>query len=277
MSKLGAALLAAAVAVCAALLAASFSGCASSTASRRHRGSFRASSFRDRSSFRAGSSRTGPGEISHTVQPGENFYRIGLAYGLSAEDLMQANQMRDPRELRVGQVLLIPRTATGRRSSDAEMAEVAPPTDDDSPAITHDRSFAPRFEWPIAGGTISSPFGVRNGVMHDGVDIATAPGTPVRAASDGRVIFSGRLRGYGNVVILQHENNFVTVYAHNSYNAVSEGAEVKLGQVLGEVGTTGRTTGPNLHFEVRHDNIAGDPMQYLPPPERPAALAGGGS
>ena len=120
-----------------------------------------------------------------------------------------------------------------------------------------------RFSWPVPGGVLSSAFGIRNGVMHDGVDIAAPAGTPVHAADRGVVIFSGRLRGYGNVVILRHDDHYVTVYAHNRLNSVREGDYVARGQIIAEVGTTGRTTGPNLHFEVRHDNLARNPLNYL--------------
>lgn len=126
------------------------------------------------------------------------------------------------------------------------------------------RGPAPRFDWPVVGGVVSSGFGMRNGVMHDGVDIATPVGTPVHAAADGRVIYAGRFRGYGNVVIVEHSNHYVTVYGHNAANKVHEGQEVFRGQVISKVGTTGRTTGPNLHFEVRHDNVASNPLRYLP-------------
>ncbi len=102
--------------------------------------------------------------------------------------------------------------------------------------------------------------------MHDGIDIAAPVGTPVHAAAAGRVIYAGRVRGYGNVVIVQHANHYATVYAHNSVNKVREGQSVSRGQVISKVGTTGRTTGPNLHFEVRRDNVASNPLRYLPPP-----------
>ncbi len=120
-----------------------------------------------------------------------------------------------------------------------------------------------RFSWPVPGGVLSSPFGIRNGVMHDGIDISAPAGTPVRAADLGLVIFSGRLRGYGNVVILRHDDHYVTVYGHNRVNSVREGDRVARGQIIAQVGTTGRTTGPNLHFEVRHDNLARNPLNYL--------------
>ena len=100
--------------------------------------------------------------------------------------------------------------------------------------------------------------------MHDGVDIAVPVGTPVTAAASGRVIFAGRMRGYGKIIIVQHQNHYVTVYAHDSTNLVREGQMVSRGQLIGRVGRTGRTTGANLHFEVRHNNIASNPLLYLP-------------
>jgi murein DD-endopeptidase MepM/ murein hydrolase activator NlpD len=113
---------------------------------------------------------------------------------------------------------------------------------------------------------VTSGFGMRHGTMHDGVDIAAPIGTPVRAADAGVVVFAGRLNGYGNTVIVRHSDNYVTVYGHNSRNLVAEGAGVARGQSIAEIGTSGRTSGPNLHFEVRYDNLAYDPLSYLPPP-----------
>jgi len=112
---------------------------------------------------------------------------------------------------------------------------------------------------------LSSGFGLRHGAMHDGVDIAVPVGTPVMAAASGRVIFAGRMRGYGRIIIIQHDNHYVTVYAHDSINLVREGQMVSRGQVIGRVGRSGRTTGANLHFEVRHNNIASNPLLYLSP------------
>jgi murein DD-endopeptidase MepM/ murein hydrolase activator NlpD len=101
--------------------------------------------------------------------------------------------------------------------------------------------------------------------MHDGVDIAAPVGTPVHAAAAGRVIYAGRVRGYGNIVIVQHADHYATVYGHNSINEVRAGQSIARGQVISKVGTTGRTTGPNLHFEVRRYNVAHNPLAYLPP------------
>jgi murein DD-endopeptidase MepM/ murein hydrolase activator NlpD len=131
----------------------------------------------------------------------------------------------------------------------------------------------------VSGGLVSSGFGIRDGVKHDGIDIASPAGTPVRAAAGGSVIYSGKLRGYGNVVIIKHDEHYVTVYAHNRANLVTEGSSVSEGQVIAEIGTSGHTTGPNLHFEVRRDNVAYDPLEYLPAREAvsPNYASSGGS
>ncbi len=118
---------------------------------------------------------------------------------------------------------------------------------------------------------------MRDGVMHDGVDISAPFGTAVRAADNGAVIFCGRMRGYGNVVIVRHDDHYATVYGHNEENDVREGERVRRGQIIARVGRTGRTTGCNLHFEIRRDNLARNPMNYLVMPATASAprLAGG--
>jgi murein DD-endopeptidase MepM/ murein hydrolase activator NlpD len=118
----------------------------------------------------------------------------------------------------------------------------------------------------VSRGVVSSGFGIRDGAKHDGVDIAAPAGTPVYAADSGVVIFSGTLHGYGNTVIIRHDDNYVTVYGHNQRNLVREGIRVSRGDEIGAIGRSGRTTGANLHFEVRRDNVAQDPLAYLPQP-----------
>lgn len=129
--------------------------------------------------------------------------------------------------------------------------------------------------WP-ASGSVSSSFGPRGNAHHDGIDIAAPEGTPIRAALDGSVAYVGALRGYGKVVILAHDDGLTTVYAHNSKNLVSHGARVPRGAVIASVGQTGRTTGPNLHFEVRKNNQARDPLVFLPK-KTPSSLVAQGS
>ena len=193
---------------------------------------------------------------THTVARGETVYRIAHAYGTTPQRLMEANGLADPRDLRVGQMLVIPVEGVASASSFGIPDEwVMPPR--------ADRQFA----WPVAAGVVSSPFGIRNGVMHDGVDISAPVGTPVDAADDGVAIFTGHMNGYGNVVLLEHSGGYVTVYGHNYRNLVHEGQRVARGQQIAEIGATGRASAPNLHFEVRYENHAQNPLAYLPVPQ----------
>jgi murein DD-endopeptidase MepM/ murein hydrolase activator NlpD len=121
-------------------------------------------------------------------------------------------------------------------------------------------------QWPVAG-QLSSPFGVRDGRMHDGIDLAVGEDTPVLAACDGVVAYAGdRLRGYGNLVIVRHTGGLSTLYAHNHRLLVREGEPIARGQAIALSGQTGRASAPHLHFEVRKDSIARDPLGYLQRP-----------
>jgi len=121
--------------------------------------------------------------------------------------------------------------------------------------------------WPV-DGHVTSRFGPRGGSFHDGLDIASPLGTPILAAASGEVIYNGTLRGYGNIVILRHREGYVTVYAHTQKNLVQEGERVRRGQAIARIGQTGRASGPHLHFEVRKDNLARDPLRYLSEDQR---------
>ena len=126
--------------------------------------------------------------------------------------------------------------------------------------------------WPVEG-TLSSPFGRREGRAHDGIDLAVAEDTPVRAACDGVVAYAGNgLRGYGNVVIVRHAGGLATLYAHNHELEVRVGDVVARGQIIARSGQTGHVTAPHVHFEVRLGSIARDPLGYLPPNEQHADL-----
>lgn len=118
------------------------------------------------------------------------------------------------------------------------------------------------FIWPV-NGTVTSGFGQRWGRLHAGIDIAAPTGTPVRAAQAGIVIFAGSQGGYGNLVLIAHGNGIVTAYAHLSAFGAGEGATVSQGQTIGRVGSTGHSTGPHLHFEVRVNGSPVNPMGYL--------------
>ena len=116
--------------------------------------------------------------------------------------------------------------------------------------------------WPVSG-PVTSPFGWRWGRMHEGIDIAVPTGTPVHAAQSGRVIIAGWMGGYGNLVVIDHGGGLSTAYGHNSAFAVGSGASVSQGQVVAYAGSTGNSTGPHVHFEVRVNGSAVDPLGYL--------------
>ena len=124
--------------------------------------------------------------------------------------------------------------------------------------------------WPVPGySRVSSPFGYRIhpvlGIkkLHTGIDIPAPTGTPTVAVSSGTVIYSGVQGSYGNTVMIQHDNGLVSLYAHNSSLVVKVGDQVKKGQVVAKIGSTGRSTGPHLHFEIRVNGTAQNPLNYL--------------
>ena len=118
------------------------------------------------------------------------------------------------------------------------------------------------FIWPVSG-TVTSPFGWRWGRMHEGIDIAVPYGTAIHAAASGTVIMCGWLGGYGNLVVIDHGGGISTAYGHQSSIAVACGQQVSQGQTIGYVGSTGHSTGPHVHFEVRVNGGAVDPLGYL--------------
>jgi murein DD-endopeptidase MepM/ murein hydrolase activator NlpD len=119
--------------------------------------------------------------------------------------------------------------------------------------------------WPVDQGQLSSPYGRRWGRLHEGIDLAAPTGTPVRAARGGTVLYAGNtLRGYGHMVVLQHDGDFLTAYAHNSVLLVRVGDQVKAGQMIARVGQSGRATAPHLHFELRKGQVPQDPLRFLP-------------
>ena len=202
------------------------------------------------------------GGTIHVVRPGENLYRISKHYGVSVEMLVRANGIRDVTNVAVGQQLRIPGASRSQ-----PMASVSPGAGargggqvDGAAAL---RESDLRFSWP-ANGHVNSKFGWRGRRRHEGIDIKADRGAPVRASEAGRVIYSGKLKDYGRVVVIKHAGRYSTVYAHNHRNRVKRGQFVEKGDQIADVGRTGNATGPHLHFEVRRDRVAHDPMHFLP-------------
>lgn len=120
------------------------------------------------------------------------------------------------------------------------------------------------FSYPLSVISVSSDFGYRWNRQHAGIDLAADSGTPITAADSGTVIFSGVCSGYGNLIILDHQNGYTTYYAHCSVLYAAEGAKPEKGEIIAEVGSTGNSTGPHLHFEIRKDDEPQNPASFLP-------------
>jgi len=121
------------------------------------------------------------------------------------------------------------------------------------------------FIWPVPSSSkISSPFGKRWGRPHEGFDIAAQSGAHILASNDGVVVYSGNeIGGYGNLIILAHKGGLFSVYGHNKENFVTKGQVVKKGHVIARVGSTGKSTGPHLHFEVRRYGVPLNPVKFV--------------
>lgn len=201
-----------------------------------------------------GASRPSGSGVYHTVRAGQTLYRIAEVYGVDLKTLRRVNGLRDPDHIEDGQRLWIP---------NARRVRFVPPTGAaGKPGVR--KPVRGYLIWPV-DGKLTSKFGNRRGRHHDGIDIATRKGADIAAAAGGKVVFSGwGPTGYGLMIIIRHPNRLMTVYAHNSKNYVKENTVVKQGQKIASIGSTGRSTGPHLHFEVRNDTHSVDPLPYLP-------------
>ena len=202
--------------------------------------------------------------VYHTVQKGQTLFYIARTYDIDVNRLKRINGIYNPLRLQVGTRLWIPEVRqvleihSKKRGAKRGKWKNKVKLNEDTKAV---KGF---FIWPVQG-QLTSKFGNRNGRHHDGIDIGARKGAPIVSAADGKVMFSGwGPTGYGLMVIIKHKNNLTTVYAHNSHIHVHKNQVVKQRQKIASVGSTGRSTGPHLHFEVRNDSHAYNPLQYLP-------------
>jgi len=212
----------------------------------------------------------------HVIRRGETLSGIARSYGVSVDALRRANPLRTSNHVIVGGTLHIPLhdstqdsgkssqtfTAKDRARFHGASLHVEP-----SPPTSAKTAYGLR--WPVQG-PLTSPFGQRDHVMggggtqfHAGIDISVPTGTPVQAAQEGVVVFAGHNGAYGRAVKLDHPNGLSTLYAHNSRILVHVGQNVKAGQVICLSGSTGRSTGPHLHFEVHKDAWPVNPLTHL--------------
>jgi murein DD-endopeptidase MepM/ murein hydrolase activator NlpD len=196
-----------------------------------------------------------PPGVWYVVQPGESLADIAGRAGVPVEDVAELNGLRRGETLAAGKLIYVLYGDEAHR-----VPAVAPLPE----APTTAGADAP-LRWPLDQPRLTSSFGARDGRPHDGIDMGAPIGTPIRAAADGRVLYAGDgVRGYGNMVVLEHAGDLLTVYAHSSVLLVRTGDRVAAGQEIARVGQSGRATAPHLHFEVRRGQVPQDPLRFLP-------------
>ena len=218
-----------------------------------------------------------------TVAPGDTLYSLSRRYSVPVNDLAVMNNLTAPFTLSVGQRLKVPdlesapiRTATGTpvatlsgatQSGDVKTAaqpkeKISSDPTQKLPKLTARSSS--KFSWPVQGKVLSHYGAKSDGLFNDGINIAAARGTAVKAAENGVVAYAGNeVKGMGNLIIIQHSGGWMTVYAHMDSMSVRRGAKVSVGQKIGTVGETGKVDQPQLHFEIRKGTKAYNPSSYL--------------
>jgi murein DD-endopeptidase MepM/ murein hydrolase activator NlpD len=234
----------------------------------------------------------------HVVNRGDTLMSIAHRNHVPVAELARANNLDTSAKLSLGMKLTMP----GAKSAAAapalqpvaaapvaavapatKMAAVAPPQSarlaQATTNVTEEKSIAaeapavkpseatgalPTFRWPVRGKVITSYGAKTNGKSNDGINLAVPEGTPVKAAEDGVVAYSGNeLKGYGNLVLVRHANGYVTAYAHASELLVKRGDTIKRGQIIAKSGQSGEVGSPQLHFEIRKGSSPVDPLQFL--------------
>ncbi|NLO90219.1 MAG: M23 family metallopeptidase [Clostridia bacterium] len=184
---------------------------------------------------------------TYVVQKGDSLWKIARLYGVDPQSIAAINEINNAKRLKVGMRIKIPEA-----EAVVALSRGIKPSG---------RNF--NLNWPVKG-PITSRFGPRNGEFHHGLDIAAEEGTKVYPVKEGRVIFSGWLSNvYGRAVIIKHDNNMKSLYAHNSRNLVKEGDYVDINTPISRVGSTGRTTGPHVHLEIHVNGKPEDPQKFL--------------
>ena len=213
-------------------------------------------------------------ERVHVVRAGETLYKIAWQHGVDQRDLVRWNGLRDPDVIRVGQRLRLtpppntrasssapaPASGSTNRPPQAAAPRAAPRAAPAPPAVPV--LPPPAWAWP-ADGAVVTRFGTGEGIA-TGVGIGGRVGQPVRAAAAGRIVYAGSgLVGYGQLVIIKHNETYLTAYGYNSELLVTQGQEVARGQTIASMGL-GPERQPRLHFEIRRNGVPVDPLQYFP-------------
>lgn len=195
--------------------------------------------------------------VTVVVQEGQVLWDIARTYGVSVDAIVEANGLQNAELIRVGQRLVVPAPATVTVRAPAPVVQ---PQEVRAPAAS--ALIARGFLWPTRG-SLTSRFGWRWRRHHDGIDIAAPWGSTIAVAKPGRVVFVGWYYGYGRAVIVDHGNGLTTLYGHASALLVRIGQMVQAGQAIARVGCTGRCSGSHVHFEIRINGQAVNPLKYL--------------
>jgi lipoprotein NlpD len=208
----------------------------------------------------------------HRVQPGDTLYSVSWRYGLDYREVAAWNKLKPPYTIYNGQQLRVaPPAGRGQEapvsSPSAIAAPVTSPSATASPATSHHISSTPsasiRWQWPAQGSVVQTYSETE--INRKGIDIGGKMGQAVRAAAAGHVVYAGSgLLNYGKLIILKHDDNYLSAYAYNRALHVKEGDTVSAGQQIADMGSkpNGETM---LHFEIRYDGRPIDPLKYLPP------------
>jgi murein DD-endopeptidase MepM/ murein hydrolase activator NlpD len=232
----------------------------------------------------------------HVVNPGDTLASIARHNHISVAELARANNLAPTAPLKLGTKLTVPAKVTAAAApaptppvaaqpvatlpapgvkmaavgqpQSARLAQASPTPEEneaEAPVKASEATGAlPTFRWPVRGKVITSYGAKTNGKSNDGINLAVPEGTPVKAAEDGVVAYSGNeLKGYGNLILIRHSNGYVTAYAHASELLVKRGDTIKRGQVIAKSGQSGEVGSPQLHFEIRKGSQPVDPLQFL--------------
>jgi murein DD-endopeptidase MepM/ murein hydrolase activator NlpD len=235
----------------------------------------------------------------HVVNHGDTLLSIARRNHISVAELTRANHLEPSARLSLGMKLVVPGAKTAavappaaapvgavaaqplaapaapvtklaaiETPQKARLAQAAPNAEEpavQSPVKAAEATGAlPTFRWPARGKVITAYGAKSNGKSNDGINLAVPEGTPIKAADDGVVAYSGNeLKGYGNLVLVRHANGYVTAYAHASELMVKRGDTIKRGQVIAKSGQSGEVQSPQLHFEIRKGSSPVDPLQFL--------------
>ena len=206
--------------------------------------------------------------VWHRVEAEDSLQKVAERYGADPATVAELNDLPGDGSLAGRAEIFIPKRGGKPPGTGAPPTpRPAPPAKTSAAASRCGQSGRPCLAWPAAGPVVAT-YGPRGSGHHDGIDIRADRGSPVRAALDGVVLYSGdEIKGYGNLIIIRHDDDILTVYAHNEKNLTNEGQEVRGGQQVARVGHSGSSTEVGLHFEVRLRESPVDPLHYLVPKE----------